>query len=139
MTQVRDFCIPDDLAQEISREAEAQGVSWSAVAVTLLTEALKIRRIPGIIMRDGPTGRRAAIAGSGLDVWEIIATWRVCGEHDEELAQHYPWVAPPQLQAALAYYRLYPDEIDVRLQREQQWTAARIKCEVPFAVLPYSP
>jgi hypothetical protein len=77
MTRARGIRLDDELAGEISREAEARGVSWSAMITALLTEALKMRRVPGIVMVDGPTGRRAVVAGSGLDVWEIIATWRL--------------------------------------------------------------
>jgi ribbon-helix-helix CopG family protein len=66
MTPAHGIRIDDELAGEISREAEARGVSWSAMIIALLTEALKMRRVPGIVMVDGPTGRRAVVAGSGL-------------------------------------------------------------------------
>ena len=108
----RGIRISDELAQEISREAEAQGVSSSALATALLTEALKMRRTPGIVMADGPSGRRAVVAGSGLDVWEIIATWQASGHDERQLAEHYPWLTASQLRAALAYYERYPDEIN---------------------------
>lgn len=85
-------------------------------------------------MVDGPTGRRAVVAGSGLDVWEIIATWRACGKDKRQLGENYPWLTSPQLRAALAYYELYPDEIDARLAREQQWTPARVRRELLFVV-----
>jgi uncharacterized protein (DUF433 family) len=134
MTRARGIRIADELAREISREAEARGVSWSAMITVLLTEALKMRRVPGIVMVDGPTGRRAVVAGSGLDVWEIIATWQTCGEDERQLAQNYPWLTPPQLRAALTYYALYPDEIEARLAREHQWTPERVRRELPFAV-----
>ena len=39
----------------------------------LHSEAVKMRRAPGIVFADGPSGRRAVVAGSGLDVWEIMA------------------------------------------------------------------
>jgi uncharacterized protein (DUF433 family) len=133
MTRARDICIADELAGEISREAEARGVSWSAMITALLTEALKMRRVPGIVMVDGPTGRRAVVAGSGLDVWEMIATWQACGKDERQLAQNYPWLTQPQLQAALAYYALYPDEIEARLAREHQWTPERVRRALPFA------
>ncbi len=67
MTRARGIRIPDELAHDIAREAEARGVSWSAMTTSLLIEALKMRRVPGIVMVDGPTGRRAVVAGSGLD------------------------------------------------------------------------
>jgi uncharacterized protein (DUF433 family) len=134
MTRARGIRISDELAHDIAREAEARGISWSAMTTALLTEALKIRRVPGIVMVDGPTGRRAVVAGSGLDVWEIIATWRACGQDEPQLAQHYPWLTQPQLRAALAYYQLYPEEIEARLAREQQWTPERVRRELSFAV-----
>ena len=134
MTRARGIRIADELAREISREAERRGVSWSAMITTLLSEALKMRRVPGIVMVDGPTGRRAVVAGSGLDVWEIIATWQACGKDERQLAQNYPWLTQPQLRAALAYYALYPDEIEARLAREHQWTPERVRRELPFAV-----
>ena len=134
MTRARGMRLADELAREISREAEARGISWSAMITALLTEALKMRRVPGIVMVDGPTGRRAVVAGSGLDVWEIIATWQACGQEERQLAQNYPWLTQPQLRAALAYYALYPDEIEARLAREHQWTPERVRRELPFAV-----
>jgi uncharacterized protein (DUF433 family) len=134
MTRARGIRIPDELAHDIAREAEARGISWSAMTTTLLIEALKMRRVPGIVMVDGPTGRRAVVAGSGLDVWEIIATWQACGQDEAQLAQHYPWLTQPQLRAALAYYQLYPEEIEARLARERQWTPERVRRELPFAV-----
>jgi uncharacterized protein (DUF433 family) len=134
MTRARGIRITDELVREISREAEARGVSWSAMTTALLTEALKMRRVPGIVMVDGPTGRRAVVAGSGLDVWEIIATWQVGGKDERQLAQHYPWLTQPQVRAALAYYALYPDDIEARLAREHQWTPERVRRELPFAV-----
>jgi len=36
-----------------------------------------MRRIPGISFVDSITGPRPAVAGTGLDVWEVIATWKV--------------------------------------------------------------
>jgi hypothetical protein len=39
----------------------------------------------------------------------------------------------PQLRAALAYYALYPDEIEARLAREDQWTPEGVRRELPFA------
>jgi uncharacterized protein (DUF433 family) len=134
MARARGIRISDELAQEISREAEAQGISWSAMTSSLLAEALQMRRVPGIVMVDGPSGRRAVVAGSGLDVWEIIATWQACGKDEQQLAENYPWLTSPQLRAALAYYELYPDDIDKRLAREQQWTPERLQRDFPFVV-----
>lgn len=129
----RGLRISDELEQAISQEAESRGKSWSAMTQELLAEALKLRRAPGIMFAEGPAGRRAVVAGTGLDVWEIIATFK--GEEGDytRLQANYPWLTEPQLRAALAYYELYPEEIEARLERENRWTAERVGRELPFA------
>jgi len=92
-----------------------------------------MRRAPGIVFGDGPSGRRAVVAGTGLDVWEIVATWRAGAEDFGQLRGNYGWLTEPQLRAALAYYELYPQEIDARLELEAQWTPERVATELPFA------
>jgi uncharacterized protein (DUF433 family) len=73
------------------------------------------------------------IAGSGLDVWEVVASWRSMDQDLGRLRAGYPWLTEPQLRAALSYYRLYPAEIDARLEREASWTPERVRRELPFA------
>ena len=34
----------------------------------------------------------------------------------------------------MSYYKLYPDEIEARLELEESWTPERVKREMPFAV-----
>ena len=53
------------------------------------------------------------------------------------LRRELPWLAEPQLRAAVAYYQLYPQEIDARLAREEDWTPERLRRE--SEVLPRSP
>ena len=38
-----------------------------------------------------------------------------------------------QIRAAIGYYELYPVEVDERLEREREWTAERVRKELPFA------
>jgi uncharacterized protein (DUF433 family) len=132
-TRAKGIRIPDDLDRAIERESEARGKSWSAMTTELLDEAMRMRRIPGIAFVDGPAGRRAVVAGTGLDVWEVVATWHACGGSDEALRQSYPWLTEVQIRAALAYYEVFPKEIDVRLHRESQWDPERVRRELPFA------
>ena len=73
------------------------------------------------------------MAGSGLDVREVVATWRASAEDFEQLCQSYSWLTEPQLRAALAYYKLYPREIDARLRREAEWTSEQVASDLPFA------
>jgi uncharacterized protein (DUF433 family) len=117
-----DLRIPAELEREISRESANRGTTWSALALELLEEALRMRRAPGVVFAEGPTGRRAVVAGTGLDVWEIVATWQTSAGDFQQLRQNYPWLSEHQLRAALAYYQAYPHEIDARLEREARWT-----------------
>ncbi len=133
MTKTRGIRVSLDLDREISREAQARGTSWSAMSQTLLAEAIRMRRAPGVIFVDGPAGRRAVVAGTGLDVWEVIATWKRCEDDYEALRQSYDWLTEPQLRAALGYYELYPEDIEARLERERSWTPDRLRRELPFS------
>jgi uncharacterized protein (DUF433 family) len=132
-TKARGLRVSEELDREIAREARARGKSWSATTAELLEEAVRMRRAPGILFAAGPSGRRAVVAGTGLDVWEVVATWREAGDDFAALRERYPWLADPQLRAALAYYQLYPEEIDERLSREEEWTRERVRRELPFA------
>ena len=59
-----------------------------------------MRRASGVVFVDGPPGRRAVVSGTGLDVWEIVATWQEVGEDYRALREAYDWLTEPQLRAA---------------------------------------
>src|SRR5262249_47203124 len=132
-TKVKGIRIPDELDREIARESTVRERTWSALAAELLQEAIRMRRAPGIVFVDGAVGRRAVVAGTGLDVWEVVATWQPCDGDFRRLRRSYPWLTESQLRAALSYYELYPVEIDARLEREAEWTPERVAKELPFA------
>lgn len=91
-----------------------------------------MRRMVGIEYAEGPAGRRAVIAGVGPDVWEVISAFRECGGCMAALRSEFPWLSDLQLHTAVAYYRLRPEEIDSRLDRERYWTPERVREEFPF-------
>jgi len=125
--------IPEKLDREISREIEFRGErDWSKGAISLMEEAVRSSRVPGILFVQRRNERRPAVAFSGLEVWEVIATWKESGENWGELIKAYPEVSENQLRAAVAYYRAYPEEIDERLAREAYWTPERVAEEMPF-------
>jgi len=130
--KTRGIRVPDELENEIRREAEARGKSWSATTNELLKEAIQMRRVPGVVFADGASGRRAVVAGTGIDVWDVIAAWKAGGQDPEKLRGDFSWLKETQLRAALAYYQLYPAEIDARLERERSWTPERLRKELPF-------
>ena len=133
-TGTYELRIPVQLETEIDRELERRGVrEWSSGVLALLDEAVRISRVPGIVFVEGRGGRRAAVAFSGLEVWEIVATWKEAGESEEVLRQAYPDLSDLQIRAVLDYYALYPREIDERLARDADWTPERVAAELPFS------
>jgi uncharacterized protein (DUF433 family) len=125
--------VPEELDREISREIEFRGErDWSKGAIALMEEAVRASRVPGVVFVQRRDGRRPSIAFSGLEVWEIIATWKEAEESWEDLIEAYPELTETQLRAAVAYYRAYPEEIDERLAREACWTPERVSRELPF-------
>ena len=131
-TRARGLRLPEDLQEEIEREMRLRGATFSEVASSLLREAVRMRRVPGVVFMDGPAGRRASIAGTGLDVWEVISTFKSVGADRERLEVSYEWLSDRQLSAALAYYDLYPQEIDERIEEEERWTPGRLYGEFPY-------
>lgn len=128
----RTILVPEQLDHEIGREIQRRKYQdWPTGVVALLEEAVRTARIPGIIFVQGRE-RRAAVTFSGFEVWRIVATWKEAGENSAALAEAYPELSDGQLCAALAYYRVYPEDIDKRLGREAYWTPARVAEELPF-------
>ena len=79
------------------------------------TEADKMRRVPGIVFAGSADRRRACVAGTGLDVADIIRAYRECGEDRTQFYQQFESVDEEALSAAFHYYRAFPEEIDVAL------------------------
>jgi len=101
----------------------------------IVEEAVRMHSYPGIGFVDSVTGRRAVLAGTGLEVWEVIATWRATGEDEERLRATFDWLTPAQLRAALAYFHHFPEEIERRLALEDTRTPERLRKELRFATL----
>ena len=124
--------VSDEVDAVIRETAERAGRDYAAVAGELLAEAVRMLRVPGIVFADGRQGRVARIAGTGLEVWEIVQGYRAVGESLERLRQAYDWLTDEQVRAALAYFEAFPAEIEARLQREAHWTPERLYTAHPF-------
>ena len=75
-------------------------------------EGIRALQVPTIVFRDGPSGRRAGVAGS-LDVWEIIEELRQAnGPVDPAAVAASLGVDQKVVSAALDYYSQFPEEID---------------------------
>jgi len=81
------------------------------LAQRYVEEGLRMDEHPLVRFVDGPAGRRARLAGTGKDVWEVIATVR---DNDNALKEAAEYLSIPLglVQAAVTYYGAYTDEID---------------------------
>jgi uncharacterized protein (DUF433 family) len=112
--------IPEEIGaalEEIARQADQDVAS---LAAEMLTEAIKMRRVPGIVFADGATGRRARIGGTGIEVFEVIDVYELVGRDRLELRRHFGWLNKFQLDMAVAYYEAFPDDIRPRLKSDEQ-------------------
>lgn len=110
--------VPRRVRQALEEVAKDRGVNPLSFARTLLDEGLRRERHPGIVFRDGPAGRRAAVEGRRLDVWQVMETvWASAGSVPE--AAEYLGLRPAQVQASVDYYAEYTDEVDAWIQRNR--------------------
>ncbi len=137
MPRARQFSARLDAAllDRLERRGARTGLNKSRLAERYLDEGMRMEDHPGVVFRDGPSGRRAGLAG-GPDVWEVIDAIRASGlEGDAALAAASEWgnLTAMQVRAAARYYGEYREEIDDRIHRhveeadaaEEQWRRER--------------
>ncbi len=103
------------IRQRLTDWARRSGLPERSLAQRYVDEGLRHDAHPLIQFLDGPSGRRASLAGRGLDVWEVIATIRDNGG-SMALAAEYLQVPAGLVEAAVAYYGEYKDEIDREIE-----------------------
>ena len=128
--------LPPETMKEIEQMAKETRQDFSNVTKDLLQEAIKMRRCPGILIAEGTGGRRARVAGTGIEVWEVIATYKSVKEDFKRLQKAYHWLSGEQLKAALGYYTTYPEEIDRLLEQNEQWHDKKVRDRYPFTRSP---
>jgi hypothetical protein len=133
MSPARQFLarLNASIADRLERRGARVVLNKSRLAERYIDEGLRMEDHPGVVFRDGPTCRRAGLAG-GPDVWGVIATVRASGLDGEDALSAAAkwgnlWLA--QVRSAVSYYAEYPQEIDERIAHnveeanaaEQQW------------------
>jgi len=124
--------IPKDIVKEIEELVKDSKKDFTTTTNELLEEAIRAHRCPGIVFTEGVGGRRARIAGAGIEVWEVIAAYKNAGNVLKRLAKTYHWLTPQQVKSAISYYRLYAREIDTLIGENESWTPERIQKKYPF-------
>jgi uncharacterized protein (DUF433 family) len=107
--------LPAALRQTVQTLARQRGESGNAALNRLIDEGVRMAKCPGVLFTDGPSGRRASIAGSGVDVWEVVRTLRSCQGDEAAMRALYPQLSHAQITAALRYAKTYADGIAERI------------------------
>ena len=102
------------IRRRLTEWARRAGVPERTLAQRYVEEGLRHDAHPLIQFLDGPSGRRASLLGRGLDVWEVIATVR---DNNGSIADGAEYLQVPAglVEAAVAYYGEYRDEIDAEI------------------------
>jgi len=102
--------LTDELALVIRDEAERtqRPIAW--IVREMLAESSRTRRFPGIMFVEGRAGRRAQVAGTGLDVWRIVDLLEQCG-NIPAVRERFPLLTEDQINLAQAYAHSFPGEI----------------------------
>ncbi len=103
----------------LERRGASAGLNKSRMAERYIDEGIRMEDHPGIVFRDGPTGRRAGLAG-GPDVWEVIAAIRAGDREGEDAilaVAEWGSLTGAQVRVAVGYYAEYGREIDQRIVR----------------------
>lgn len=109
------------LKDRLAQRARDEGVSETSLVTRLLDEGLKTWAHPGIVYRDGPAGRRAAVAG-GPDVWEIVVALRHTGKRgDAQVGAAAERLDVPEqlVRTAVSFAAAHSDEVEAMIRRNE--------------------
>ncbi len=119
-----------DLAERVDALVRRTRRSRSAVLESLIDEAERERRYPGIGFRGPDSNRRAWVIGTSLDVWQFIRALQDFGGDAERIARE-TGRSPKHIGLALAYYHEFPDEIDEAIALDRR-PLSELQREYPF-------
>jgi hypothetical protein len=108
---------PSLLARLRQRANATPGASAAGLAQRLIDEGLRMADHPGVIFKDGPSGRRAALS-YGPDVWEVIKFLREVDERGPgaiDAAAEVFAVDTSRISTAISYCGDFADEIDAEI------------------------
>ena len=116
---------PSLLARLRQRANATPGASAAGLAQRLIDEGLRMADHPGVIFKDGPSGRRAALA-YGPDVWEVIKFLREVDERGPgaiDAAAEVFAADTSRIAAAISYYGDFADEIGAEITQADEASA----------------
>jgi uncharacterized protein (DUF433 family) len=112
------FRFDGKVLKHLKRRARDLGTNRTVLAERYLREGLRMDEHPLIVFREGIGGRRPALAGTRLDVWQVVETARASGGVDE--AAEYLDLPAWKVHAAMRYYAAFKGEIDQWARRMRE-------------------
>jgi hypothetical protein len=113
----RSFRFSEGTLRRLDQRAHEIRETRTGLAERYVEEGLRMDEHPGVGFADGPTGRRAVLLGTGLDVWEVVATVKQ-NRGSVTAASAYLELPVGVTRAATRYYASFPNEIDEVLSRQ---------------------
>ncbi len=114
--QALAFRVQRETFEHLKRRAREVAESQTALAERYIEEGLRMDEHPLISFREGAAGRRPALAGTRLDVADVIETLcQNAGSVDE--TARYLEIPVEKVEACLRYYAGYKDEVDDWIER----------------------
>jgi len=118
--QLRSFRFERGTLSRLEQHARNRDSTATALVERYVEEGLRYDEHPRVVFKDGPAGRRPSMVGSGLDVWEIVAT--VQDNHGSSSdAAEYLDVMESLVLDALRYYADYQEEIDAWIAENDRY------------------
>jgi hypothetical protein len=118
--------LDETVARRLADRSARTSENKSRLVERYVDEGMRMDDHPGIVFRDGPSGRRAGLV-VGPDVWEVMSVVRnVSGSGDAVLRQAAEALdlSPDQVRLAVRYYSDYSQEIDERIRRNREESAS---------------
>jgi uncharacterized protein (DUF433 family) len=104
------------LYDALQRRSRETGLPLTALAERYVDEGLRRDEHPLIVFREASGGRRAALAATRLDVWQVIETVKHSGRSTADAAG-YLSIPEPWVTACVRYYADHAEEIDEWTER----------------------
>lgn len=119
MSQPISLRLPPATVDRLGARARSRSIAPRTLAQRYVEEGLRTDEHPLVRFVDGPAGRRPHLQGTGLDIWEVISVVRD-NDGNEQAAAEYLQIRLGLVQAAVAYYGAYRDEIDEWIQLNER-------------------
>ena len=121
-SRATSYRLDPELKSRLARQASEERISERTLLERLLSEGLDTLQHPGIVYRDGPAGRRAALA-VGPDVWEVASALRFTSGSDEAqvalLAEQFG-LHPRHIRTAIDFAALHREAIEAQIEQNDE-------------------